>query len=297
MPSANLRYIFDSGVVIEGLGDEATVLSALDANPPESIPKRFLSGWLAEWLPGERIEARLCLTISGTRWTESDALPPLDLDALLGRPKGEAAARLVESVNSSVYFLQSALTQLRYLVISYAKLTTVVGPKLPFANDSKHLVFRIRAPECYAAFDACLIALRAFCDSVRFTAWQALGRDAGVPRNLRTLARTDVPAALADCLNRFLAGAFLEISEYRDNAVHYAPFAVRDNTLLLYSQNIIHAEIWLPTNPEARTHEKFEYAQKDAYRTARRLVESTIDFAGEFYGRVGAILREKGDFV
>ena len=192
-----------------------------------------------------------------------------------------------------MYFAFAALTHLRNLLRSYAKLTTVIGPSLPFDEKKAHLIFCVPSPECYASFDACVVALRSFCDSIRFTTWQALGRSGGVPRSIRALSRTELPSSLSGCLDTFIGGAFAEIERYRDNAVHYAPLAVRDNTLVIFSEKMIHAEICLPVNPEARSHREFEYAQKDAFRTAKVLVEQTLEFASEFYCHIWALHQER----
>ena len=281
------RYIFDCGLVASGIEQGCEVLSCRSCDSPRIDGSWKWKFWFGEWDPERRIEVLLNLRLAGSSWFEGAGPAPIDIGSLLGHDLLARHRSLGVSVASSMYFLYAAMTHLRNLLKSYAALTTVVGPTLPFDNSNP--IFVVRSPESYAHFDACMVALRSFCDSIRFTTWQALERSGGIPRSIRSLSRSELPPQLRECLDQFITGPFDEIERYRDNAVHYAPLAVRDNTHIILSKDMIHAEIWLPINPEARSHGKFRYEQKDALRTAKRLLEGTLDFASKFYSLVGSI--------
>jgi hypothetical protein len=291
MKELTTKYIFGSGVVTLGRGKGAKILSTIPTESPVIENEVKWQNLLGEWNEDRREEIALNLIIYGKEWFEGNSDPPFQFQSHLDPVFVKTDQRLIRYLNTSSYYLSSALLHLRNLLRSYAKLTTVVGPKLPFCEEKTQLIFHVPSPDCYTHFDSCLIALRAFADSIRFTVWKALERDCGLPRNISSLLKTELPETLSECLSQYVNGTLDEIIRYRDNAMHYAPLAVIDNTRLIWSMKIIHAEIWLPVNPEARAHDKLKFPeQKDAYRYAKTLVEKTIEFADAFYSEIGKIL-------
>jgi len=289
-PTNYARYVYRSGVVTLGKGIGSRVLSSLPEEDVFIDDQTNPSELLGVWTQSDHDEIRLCLKTHGVNWLEGESRPLIKnieafrhLDPIQDR-------RLIQYINSSYYYLISARVQLASLLRCYAKLTTVRGPKIPFDRKKVHVMFNVPSPECYAHFDACLVALRAFADSIRFTTWNVLGRGTGIPRNLASLANTQLPEKLEEIIDQYVATTLGDILRYRDNALHYAPLAVRDNTRLIFSNDIIHAEVWLPHNPEARSHDGFEYKeQKDAYTTAKTLFEQTLEFADDFHETLGSL--------
>lgn len=284
------RYVYRSGVVTLGKGTGSRVLSTLPGEDVVIDDQINLRELLGVWTQSDHDEIRLCLNTHGTTWLEGESRSFLKNPDALGRLDPEQDRRLMQYISSSHYYLISARVQLASLLRCYAKLTSVVGPRIPFDREKAHLIFNVPSPECYAHFDACLVALRAYADSIRFTTWNVLGRGSGIPRNLASLAKTQLPEKLGEIITQFVDTTLDKILRYRDNALHYAPLAVQDNTCLIFSKDIIHAEVWLPHNPEARSHDGFEYkGQEDAYITAKTLVEQTLEFADDFHETLGPL--------
>lgn len=272
------RIIFDSGVVATGNKDGSRVLSTLENDSvvlSDLVCPKPLWG---RWNPGAPQEVQLYLKVGSKETFEGDE-GHNDFLQLAGRII-ESNREFTQDLSVTLFHLHSATVHLRSLLLCYAKLTSVAGPRLPFDDVSAH-VFHVPSPDAYAFFDAFLVALRSYADSWRYAIWRALGRKGDLPRNIRSLTRTDLPETLHTCIQEYMEETLEEFARYRDNATHYAPPGVLDNTRLIRSNKIIHAVIWLPVNPEVKSFGRFEYAQKDAYGYARGVLERSMAFTNQ----------------
>lgn len=275
------QIIYADGVVTTSNSDDAVVLSSRES---DSVLKRdvnlsaFRSVW-GHWYPDSYREIRLNLHIAGEDVLEGDTdHEPEFLE--FARRIAKRQGSLSGDIGIFLFSFSAAHVHLRSLLREYARLTSVIGPKIPFDHSP---VCSIDYPECYAHFDSCLASLRSFADSTRFLVWRLLARGKGVPRNLRTLAGADLPDKLAHVVRRYLDSSIEDLSEYRDNAIHYAPPGAHMSPWLLLSKNVIHAQVWLPENPGARSLKRFKYGQKDAYRYAKSLLEQSYEFCNELF--------------
>ena len=274
------RIIFASGVVTSGRNDEARVLSCRHGDVVairDAKISAFNSVW-GEWHHRNAYrEIRLSLTIYGRQIMEGEK----DSEPMFFEfARKIARRRQMLSADIGVLFFNfaAAHAHLRTLLHIYARLTTAIGPELPFERSP---VCTIRYPEAYAAFDACLASLRSFAYSSRFIIWRVLGRAKGLPRNLRSLACADLPHELSQVIQNYLDASIDDLTEYRDNSIHYAPPGAHMAPMLLWSRNVIHAQVWLPHNPDARSLKRFRYDQKDAFVYARSLLEQSYQFCDE----------------
>ena len=276
------RIIFADGVVASGRNDDARILSCHsgdDITVRDAKLSAFNTIW-GEWHQENAYrEIRLCLTIGGRQILEGekDSEPACFEFARRIARRGRAF-----SADIGVLFFNfaAAHAHLRTLLHTYARLTCAIGPQIPFDHSP---VCSLEYPEAYAQFDACLTALRSFADSSRFIIWRALGRTKGIPRNLRTLASANLPDELSQVIQNYLDASIDDLTEYRDNSIHYAPPGANMAPTLLWSKGVIHAQVWLPYNPDARSLKKFRYHQKDAYAYARSLLEQSYEFCNELF--------------
>lgn len=286
------RIIFADGVVASDRNDEARILSCRSGDVValrDAKLSAFNSVW-GEWHHDNVYrEIRLCLTIAGSEILEGekDSEP-----AFFEFARKIARRRRMLSTDIGVLFFNfaAAHVHLRTLLHTYARLTSAIGPQLLFDHSP---VCSIDYPEAYAAFDACLSSLRSFADSSRFIIWRALGRAKGMPRNLRSLASADMPHALAQVIQNYLDATINDLTEYRDNSIHYAPPGAHMAPTLLWSQGVIHAQVWLPSNPDARSLKRFRYHQKDAYAYARSLLEQSYDFCNDLFPVLDELQRKQ----
>jgi hypothetical protein len=277
----NARIIFADGVVASGREPNERVLSCRPCDRVlvgDSSLSAFKSVW-GEWYHSAYREIRLCLTINGRPALEGEKhVEPSFFE--FARKIARRRRALSADVGVLFFNFAAAHVHLRSLLRTYAWLTSVIGPQIPFDHSP---VCSIEYPEAYAQFDACLSALRSFADSTRFVIWRVLDRPKGLPRNLRTLASADLPQELSQVLQNYLGKSINDLTEYRDNSVHYAPPGAHMAPMLLLSKAVIHAQVWLPRNPDARSLKRFRYDQKDAFAYARSLLEQTYAFCDELF--------------
>lgn len=275
------RTIFADGVVASGCALGERVLSCRPSDRilvGDSLLSAFKSIW-GEWYQSTYREIRLCLTVSGREIPEGEkGTEPLFFQFA----RKIARRRRALSADMGVLFFNfaAAHVHLRSLLHTYAWLTSVIGPQISFKHSP---VCSIEYPEAYAQFDACLSALRSFADSTRFIIWRTLDRSGGLPRNLRTLASADLPEEVSSVLRNYIDGCVNDLTGYRDNSVHYAPPGAHMAPMLLLSGGVIHAQVWLPRNPDARSLKRFRYDQKDAFKYARSLLQQTYTFCDELF--------------
>lgn len=62
---------------------------------------------------------------------------------------------------------------------------------------------------------------------------------------------------------------------------------------LLHSHNVIHAQVWLPYNPGARSLKQFKYEQKDVFSYARSILETVNYFNNVLLTALDSIYRER----
>jgi hypothetical protein len=275
------RIIFADGVVASGRNRDDHVLSCRPSDRimiGDSSLSAFSSIW-GEWHQNGYREVRLYLTLNGRQILEGEnGSEPLFFE--VARRIARRRRSLSADIGVLFFNFAAAHAHLRSLLHTYAWLTSVIGPQMPFDQSP---VCSIDYPEAYAHFDACLSALRSFGDSTRFIIWRILGRSKGIPRNLRALSSADLPQELSQVLQKYLDSCISDLTEYRDNAVHYAPPGAHMAPWLLWSKAVIHAQVWLPRNPDVRSLKHFKYDQKDAFKYARGLLEQSYAFCDELF--------------
>lgn len=276
------RVIFADGVVATGREGDSRILSCRSGDVFTVGDTRIsaLNTIWGEWYQENAYrEIRLCLTIGGRQTLEGerDSEP-----AFFEFARKIARRRRSLSADIGVLFFHfaAAHVHLRMLLRTYARLTSAIGPQLCF---DKTPVVSLEFPEAYAQFDACISALKSFADASRFIIWRALGRSEGIPRNLRTLASSGLPRELSRVLQNYMDTSVNVLSEYRDNSIHYAPPGANNGPWLLFSSGVIHAQVWLPYNPNARSLRRFRYRQKDAFTYARTLLEQSYEFCDHLF--------------
>ncbi|MGD1930598.1 MAG: hypothetical protein ACFB12_16970 [Leptolyngbyaceae cyanobacterium] len=286
------RIIYADGVVASGRKDDARILSCRSGDvitASDANISAFNNIW-GEWHRGNTYrEIRLCLTIAGRQVLEGEKdFKPTFFEFA----RKIARRRRVLSADISVLFFNfaAAHAHLRTLLHTYARLTSAIGPQIPFDHSP---VCSLEYPEAYAHFDACLFALRSFADSSRFIIWRALARKKGIPRNLRTLASANLPYELSQVIQNYLDSSLNDLTEYRDNSIHYAPPGAHMAPTLLWSKGVIHAQVWLPYNPSARSLKRFRYWQKDAFAYARSLLEQSYEFCDDLFPVLDELQRQQ----
>lgn len=289
MQQPNLVYA--DGVVTTGEDEGALVLSARRGDcvrKGDFSLSAYATLW-GHWQPEAFRDVRLYLCIGGQRVLEgSPGCEPSFLP--VARRIAKRRRSLSGPLGIAFFNFSSVHVHLRAMLREYVRLTTVAGPEIPFHASP---VVSLDAPECYAAFDAFMNALKSFADSLRFILWRILERDRGVPRSLRRLADAPLPEQLREIIGRYVDGHLAEVAEYRDNSVHYAPPGAHMAPCLLLSHNVIHAQVWLPQNPEARSLKGFRYRQKDAFTYARSLLGRTYEFCDELFPALDQVQRER----
>lgn len=286
------RIIFADGVVASGREDDARILSCRsgDIITVGDVALSALNNVWGEWhYENVYREIRLCLTIAGREVLEGekDSEPTFFEFA-----RKLARRRRALSADIGVLFFNfaAAHAHLRTLLHTYVRLSSAIGPQIPFDLSP---VCSLKYPEAYAQFDACLSALRSFADSSRFIIWRVLGREEGIPRNLRTLASTSLPYGLSQVIQNYLDASINDLADYRDNSVHYAPPGAHMAPTLLWSKGVIHAQVWLPCNPGARSLKRFRYRQKDAFAYARSLLEQSYEFCENLFPVLDELQRKE----
>lgn len=167
------RIIFADGVVAAGRKGEDIILSCRsgDVIAVRDAGLSALNSVWGEWHKENAYrEIRLCLTIAGRQILEGDK----DSEpAFFEFARKIARRRRSLSADIGVFFFNfaAAHAHLRTLLHTYARLTSVIGPQIPFDHSP---VCSLEYPEAYAQFDACLSALRSFADSSRFIIWRLL---------------------------------------------------------------------------------------------------------------------------
>ena len=287
-----VRYIFQDGVVTDAPKNGATVVLSVrqgDSVRIDTAAASIRSLW-GEWRSGAANEIRLQLLVNSQDVLEGDPdFAPSFFRIAEQLTKRQTSLR--SDVSVMFYNLEAAQVHLRNLLRSYAILTSVIGPTVQFTGAAP--VFRMRYGECHIYFDASLTALRSFADSARFLIWRVLDRGQHLPRSLGKLVKADLPQPIAECVQKYLDNTVDELSEYRDNAVHYSPPGARDGALLLWSKGIIHAQVWLPINPSARSLKRFTYEQRDAYPYAKAFLERSYEFCEDLFPALDAAQRER----
>ncbi|HCS55481.1 hypothetical protein [Rubinisphaera sp.] len=286
------RIIFADGVVSTGRNVDARILSCRSGDEiviGDTKLSAFKKIW-GEWHQNNAYrEIRLCLNIAGQQVLEGekDSEP-----AFFEFARRIARRRKSLSADIGVLFFNfaAAHAHLRVLLYTYARLTSTIGPQIKFEHSP---VISLQYPEAYAHFDACIFALRSFADSSRFIIWRALGRGKSIPRNLRTLVSANLPEELSQVIRNYLDMSINDLTEYRDNSIHYAPPGAHMSPTLLWSKGVIHAQVWLPYNPSARSLKKFRYRQKDAFAFARSLLEQSYDFCDELFPVLDELQRKQ----
>jgi hypothetical protein len=286
------RIIFADGVVAAGREDDARILSCRsgDVVTVGDAKVSALSSVWGEWHQGNIYrEIRLCLTIGGrpTLEGERDFEPGFfEFARKIARRRRSSSA----AIGILFFNFAAAHVHLRTLLHTYARLTSAIGPQVSFGHSP---VCSLEYPEAYAQFDACLSALRSFGDSSRFIIWRALGRKKGIPRNLRSLVSANLPSQLSHVIKNYVDSSADDLTEYRDNSVHYAPPGAHMAPWLLWSKGVIHAQVWLPYNPNARSLKRFRYRQKDAFAYARSLLERSYDFCDGLFPVLDELQRKQ----
>lgn len=282
--------IYADGVVTTENGDDACVLSSPKANPARKGDYNlcaYRTIW-GKWYPDAFRDIRLNLLINGQEILEGDCdRNPAFIE--LARKIVKRRRSLSGYIQIALFNFSAAHAHLRTLLREYVRLTTVAGPEIPFDTSP---VVSIPFPECYVSLDAFMVSMRAYADSLRFLIWAVLGRKTGIPRNLRKLARAQLPVKLTNVITQYVDSSLSDLSEYRDNAVHYAPPGSHMLPLLLLSHGVVHAQVWLPENPEARSLKGFKYLQRDAFTYARELLGQAHDFSNELFPILDQVHRE-----
>jgi hypothetical protein len=286
------RIIFADGVVASGSDDDARILSCRngDVITIRDVKLSAINTIWGEWHHENAYrEIRLFLTVGGRQILEGekDSEP-----AFFKFARKIAHRRKALSTDIGILFFNfaAAHVHLRSLLHIYARLTYLIGPPIPFEHSP---VYSIKYPEAYAQFDACLTALRSFADSSRFIIWRMLRRTQGIPRNLRTLVSANLPEELSKIIQKYLDTSINDLTEYRDNAIHYAPPGAHMAPTLLWSKGVIHAQVWLPYNPNERSLKRFRYQQKDAFTYARSLLEQSYEFCDELFPVLDELQRKQ----
>ncbi|MFC1692572.1 hypothetical protein ACFL1R_03605 [Candidatus Latescibacterota bacterium] len=275
------KYIFADGVVADGICDGAKVLSARQ-HDKIIVEHGKLSAYnelWGEWYPGEVEKIQMYLNIKGNKFLESN-----DRDQLNFLNLAEKIAKRRKSIHREIrillFNLYAARLHLHNLLAFYAKLTSVIGPKLEFKESP---IYAISTPNPYIYFDSYLSSLKSFSDSCRFLAWKVLERKDSVPRNMNRLLKMGIPKELYNCILPYYEYVVTNFTRYRDTSIHYAPPGAHMSPYLIWSNDVIHAQVWLPINPEARSLKNFRYAQKDAFKYARMMFEQTYNFCDDFF--------------
>lgn len=288
---SDCRIIYADGVVAAGESDSDLILSV---RKTDTVAKgdfalsSFNKKW-GNWYPADFRDIRLYYQIDGRTCLEGDSTyEPVYLAAV--RRIARRRRKLLNGLGIAFFHLSSAEVHLRALLREYIRLTTVVGPEINFDTSP---VISLALPECYCAFDACMTSLKSFSDSLRFIIWGILEPKTSLPRSLSSLIKTPLPSELHAIIDRYVGAHLAEISGYRDNSIHYAPPGTHMSPYLLLSHNVIHAQVWLPNNPEARSLKHFKYKQKDAFTYARMLLETVHEFNNKLFTVLDSIHRER----
>jgi hypothetical protein len=285
------RIIYEDGVVTSGQDADSPVLSTRcsdNVRKGDFALSAYRSIW-GHWYPDAFRDIRLNIPINGQEILEgnSDTKPAfLELAKKMTRRRRS----LYGHMGIAFFNFSAGHVHLRALLREYVRLTTVVGPEIPFDRSP---VVTLSFPECYAVLDAFMVSIKAYADSLRFLVWTILGSKQGTPRNLASLVKSHVPEELRCVIVRYVDGPLAELSGYRDNAVHYAPPGAHMSPCLLLSHDVIHAQVWLPENPVARSLKGFRYCQRDAFTYARSLLGSAYDFSNELFPILDTLQREK----
>ncbi len=285
------RIIYADGVVATGEDDSDMILSV---RKTDAVAKgdfalsAFKQKW-GHWYPTAFRDIRLFYQVDGQTHLEGESnYEPVYLAA--ARRIARRRKKLSGGLGIAFFHLSSAEVHLRSLLREYVKLTTVVGPEITFDTSP---VVSLSMPECYCAFDAFMTSLKSFSDSLRFIIWGILEPKTSIPRSLNNLVKTPLPSELHAIIDRYVSTHLAEVAGYRDNSVHYAPPGTHMAPYLLHSHDVIHAQVWLPHNPEARSLKQFKYQQKDAFSYARSLLETVNDFNNVLFTVLDAIHRER----
>lgn len=134
----------------------------------------------------------------------------------------------------------------------------------------------------YHEFDAAITAARRAYDASRYLIWQRFG-GGGLFAPSSFARALKASAHLPDCLRSRLEKSWTEfgerITDYRDCIQHYVPidFGFASASMEKVADTFWSVRIRIPDNPEARSKEKFTYAQgRDALSYCRQVAEELL---------------------
>lgn len=117
--------------------------------------------------------------------------------------------------------------------------------------------------EAYYEFEALITAATRAYDTTRHVLWRAFGGRGSVPSSFKkTLRLCDgIPIALDEQLHLSWARFGTKVKEYRDCIQHYVPIGglVPAARMVKLQGDIWSTTLWIPDNPEARSHKEFKY--------------------------------------
>jgi hypothetical protein len=138
--------------------------------------------------------------------------------------------------------------------------------------------------EAYYEFEALITAATRAYDTTRHVLWRAFGGRGSVPSSFeRTLRLCDgLPMDLDEQLHLSWAQFGTKIKDYRDCIQHYVPIGgpMSAARMVKLQGDIWSTTLWIPNNPEARSHKKFRYdSEIDALTYGWELTNEMLEIA------------------